>query len=148
MTLLQQKVTEPDLIDLPDWQVAEILNQPDTSLPAITQWNTTRIGFGEVMHILGAEGGAAFLNSLEQIGQNYAPIKWAMRILERGVFDISNETARQQIMASTQPPLNLLTPQQADDILSISRNLRHPSWAEYHNIEVTARTVGLARGGI
>jgi hypothetical protein len=147
MTLLQQKITESDLIDLPEWKVAEILNSPDTTLPAITQWNTTRIGYGEILRILGAEGGAAFLNSLEQIGQNYTPIKWAMRILERGVFDISNEIARQQIIASTQPPLNLLTSQQAEDILSISRTQRHPSWAEYHNIEVTARTVGLARGG-
>jgi hypothetical protein len=147
MTPLQQKITESDLIDLPDWKVAEILNSPDVSLPAITQWNTTSIGFGDIMTILGAEEGAIFLDSLENLGQTYSRIKYAMKILEQGIFDISNEIARQQIIIVTQPPLSLLTSKQAEDILSTSRSQKHPSWAEYHNIEVTARTVGLAKGG-
>jgi hypothetical protein len=147
MTLLQQKATEPNLIDLPEWKVAEILNSPDTSLPIITQWNTTSIGFGDILTILGVEEGANFLDSLENLGQTYPPMKYAMQILEHSLFDVSNEIARQQIIAITQPPLNLLTLQQAEDILSISRVERHPSWAEYYNIEVTARTVGLAKGG-
>lgn len=28
---LQEKVLEPELIDLPDWKVAELLNSPDIS---------------------------------------------------------------------------------------------------------------------
>jgi len=145
---LKTRIEQPDLIDLPDWQVANILNSPDTSLPVIVEYRKTSIGYGGVLELLGANEGAAFLNSLELLGQNIPSIKWAMRIIDRGALDISSSMTRAQLQAAIGPPLNLLTQSQVDAIISVSKRERHPSWAEYHQIEVTARTVGLVRGAI
>lgn len=41
---LNDKVTAPDLVDLPDWQVANILNTPDLSLPAVMTLERTFVG--------------------------------------------------------------------------------------------------------
>jgi hypothetical protein len=42
----------------------------------------------------------------------------------------------------------VITAAQADAVKRLGEIRRQPSWAEHNNIEVTARTVGLARGGI
>ena len=146
--ILKDRVEQSDLINLPDWQVAEILNRPDSTLDPITEWRKTSIGYGAILEVLGPNAGAAFLDALETLAETLPQIKWALRIIDRGVLDLSSATARAQVQAAISPPLNLLTQAQVDALFSLSRRERYPSWAEYHQIEVTARTVGLARGAI
>lgn len=55
---LAAKIIAPPLADLPDWRVAEILNAPDPSHPAIVTLEQTLFGPAGIMAILGPERGA------------------------------------------------------------------------------------------
>ena len=143
---LEQKVLDQALINLPDWQVAEILTNPDPNLPAIVEWKSTQIGIGSVMLALGPAAGADFLDSLENMAQQNNTIKWALKVLENSNLDLGEAEVRQQILALSQNPTNILTETQVEQLFSLSRRTRYPSWAEFNNIHVDARAVGLARG--
>jgi hypothetical protein len=140
---LIQRISQQDVVALPDWRVAEILNSPDTTLPIITEWKKTELGFGSVLSALGINEGSDVLDNLFSIPQ----MKWAFKVLEQGNLDISLSVTRQQIQQLSDPPLNLLTSEQVDSILNLSKSERFPSWSEYHNIYVDARIIGIARGG-
>jgi len=146
--ILKDRVEQQDLIDLPDWQVSEILNSPDTSLPIIIEYKETSIGYGSILEVLGAEEGAEFLDSLENLSTTVPIIKWAMQIIDKSLLDLSSSITRTQLQTIVDPPLNLLTQSQVDAIIALSKRERYPSWAEYNQIEVTAKAVGLARGGV
>jgi len=145
---LQEKVLESELIDLPDWKVAELLNSPDISLPIIIEWEKTNIGFGLILLTLGLNEGVTFLDQLSSLSSNNSSIKWLLKIVELESLDLSNSVIREQIIGLSQPQINILTNEQLEKLLSISKRSRHPSWSEYNNIVVNSRTVGLARGAI
>jgi len=145
---LQEKVLESELIDLPDWKVAELLNSPDISLPIIIEWEKTNIGFGIILLTLGLNEGVTFLDQLSSLSSNNSSIKWLLKIMELESLDLSNSVIREQIIGLSQPQINILTNEQLEKLLSISKRSRHPSWSEYNNIVVNSRTVGLARGAI
>lgn len=145
---LQEKVLESELIDLPDWKVAELLNSPDISLPIIIEWEKTNIGFGLILLTLGLNEGVTFLDQLSSLSSNNSSIKWLLKIVELESLDLSNSVIREQIIGLSQPQINILTNEQLEKLLSTSKRSRHPSWSEYNNIVVNSRTVGLARGAI
>jgi hypothetical protein len=148
MSTLAERVQQADVVGLPDWRVAEILNAPDESLPVVVEYQKTSIGYGTILDLFGAEDGAALLESLESASESVPLIKWAMRVLDKGWLDVSSAVTRQQIESLANPPLELLTSAQVETLLDFARTERHPSWAEHSQVEVTARSVGLARGGI
>jgi hypothetical protein len=45
-------------------------------------------------------------------------------------------------------PAGIITTAQANQLKALGEKRHFPSWAEHNEIEVTARTVGLARGAI
>lgn len=145
---LEERLQEDDVIDLPDWAAAKKLNDPDESLPLITEWQKTQTGLDGILEALGPDEGTAFLEALETGSSSNTLMKWALRIIERGVLDLSLESVRNRIVSITQPPFEILTLTQAEQLFALSKTERYPSWAEYYQIEVTPRTVGLARGGI
>lgn len=145
---LKERLQEDDVKDLPDWAAANKLNQPDVSLPLIVEWQKTTTGLDGILEALGPDVGSAFLEALEIASSSNAMMKWALRIIERGVLDLSLQSVREQILAITQPPFEILTVLQAEQLFALSKKERYPSWAEYNKIDVNPRTVGLARGGI
>jgi len=142
--LLLERVAQQDLANLPEWQVADILNAPDTSLPVIVSWEKTSIGPGAIMAVLGAVEGASILDTLAS--STNPVIRWGMKIIEAGSFDLSLPTSRAQVEELARA--NIITEGQKDLLFSLSKRERYPSWAEHNNISVDAQSVGLARGGI
>lgn len=59
------------------------------------------IGIGTILAVMAPNGGA-FLDSLEAIGASDANIKWLLKLIERGAFDIGMPASRQQMLAYAQ----------------------------------------------
>ena len=76
MPTLAEKVQETALASLPDWRVAELLNQPDEDLPEIVELVPRMIGPGTIMNELGATTGAAALDALEALAAQVPHVKW------------------------------------------------------------------------
>lgn len=86
-------------------------NRNDTAIAAILSVGRTRpvpteIGIGTVLAKLGA-GGGAFLDALEQIGQQDANVKWSMVLIRDGRFriDMTESRAAMQALANQVPDL-------------------------------------------
>ena len=96
LTLIEQKEqAETDFAELvkerKDLQIQEALNK-NRKAP-----KQTYSGYGHVMEVLGDEAGAQLLDTLEQLGANSSPIKWAFRLLERGVLDLGSSETRKAL---------------------------------------------------
>jgi hypothetical protein len=141
--MLVAKVAETHLRDLPDWQVAQVLNAPDATLPVIVDKVTTLIGPDSIMQCLGNQAGALLLDALESAVDN-KQVKWFLATLRSKQVDISSDSAR--AMVETIAELGIITAQQVVAIKALGESMRYPSWAQHYNVEVTARTVGIARG--
>lgn len=141
---LQERLQLADVAALPDWDAARVLNEPDPTLPIIVSWQETKIDPGTVMDLLGATAGASILNSLEQIALTNPVVKWGMRILQTRGLNMALETTRQQMQSFVD--IELITAAQRDLLYGLSKRERYPSWAEANNVNVNARSVGLARG--
>ena len=141
---LAVRVAQPDLTGLPDWRVAEILTTPDDSLPPVVTLAETIVGPAQVMSALGGAAGAISLDSLEAMAGQSSRIRWAMHLIKGNGINVAEPEVMQTIgeLASD----GLLTTQQAAQLLALAERRRSVSWAEHYGIEVTARTVGLARG--
>lgn len=144
--LLSDEIKKPQYQDLTDWQVSFLLHKPDPTLPVITEIVSKMAGPGVIMETIGAEEGAALLDSLVVLSQVSSPVKWAMKlIVDKDGIDVASVTFRQQLDTLVQ--MGKITASNAAKIKALAEVTRHPSWAEYNQVEVTPRTVGLARGG-
>lgn len=92
----------------------EILSRPDCAdalarrdcgeLAALLSVGRTKvvdlnIGYGTVLEVLGAESGAAFLDSLTTLAATSSPVKWALKLLDRGELNIGAAATRGQLDA-------------------------------------------------
>ena len=92
----------------------EILSRPDCAdalaardcgaLAAILSAGRTKvidysIGYGTVLEVLGAEAGAAFLDGLTTLAATSSPVKWALKLLDRGELNIGAAATQQQLDA-------------------------------------------------
>lgn len=90
----------------------EILSRPDCAaalavrdcgaLAAILSVGRTKlvernIGYGTVLDTLGADAGAAFLDGLTALAANSSPVKWALKLLDRGELNIGAAATQQQL---------------------------------------------------
>lgn len=57
------------------------------------------IGYGSVMEALGATAGGSLLNTLEALAVSTPSLKWAMKLLDRGMLDMGNPETRAQVSA-------------------------------------------------
>jgi len=57
------------------------------------------IGYGTVLEVLGAEAGAAFLDGLTALAATSSPVKWALKLLDRGELNIGAAATRGQLDA-------------------------------------------------
>jgi hypothetical protein len=148
MSLLSDKVAESQFTGLPEWQVANLLNQPDNSLPVIVSWSETRLGIADVANAMGIDRATIALETLSTLAATQAAIKWSMKVLGDKDLNLAYSSTRDFIGFLTQEPISLLTAEEANAILALSKKERYPSWAEYNNVAVDARAVSLARGGV
>lgn len=92
----------------------EILSRPDCAdalairdcgaLATILSTGRTKlierdIGYGTVMDTLGADNGAAFLDGLTALSANSSPVKWALKLLDRGELNIGAPATQTQLDA-------------------------------------------------
>ncbi len=57
------------------------------------------IGYGTVLEVLGAEAGSAFLDGLTALAASSSPVKWALKLLDRGELNIGAAATQQQLDA-------------------------------------------------
>lgn len=57
------------------------------------------VGYGTVMDTLGADNGAAFLDGLTALSANSSPVKWALKLLDRGELNIGAPATQAQLDA-------------------------------------------------
>ena len=147
MTTLLQRIQENDLASLSEWEVAERLNTPDPNLPL----KESTIRNADVMAVLIANNLWANIldkasNSQDAHYQLCINIRDSVTVRDY-TFDLNNPLIKTSFEAMlTQAVSSGLIPQNVATLLG-SMGYRYQSWAEYNNIEVTARTVGIARGG-
>ena len=56
----------------------------------------TPIGIGTVLAVMAPAGGD-FLNALESIGAADSNVKWALKMIEQGTFDVGHQVTRAQL---------------------------------------------------
>jgi len=78
-----------------DVAIAQVLSVGRTRL------KSTPIGIGTILAVMALNGGA-FLDSLEAMGASDPNIKWLLKLIERGAFDIGMPASRQQMTAYAQ----------------------------------------------
>ena len=144
MTTLASRLLQDDVSSLPDWAAADALNAPDATLPAVVSWERTALGIGGIMDALGPQDGAALLDKVQALASGNPVLRWGFRALESSGLNLSFASTRAQFNELT--TAGVLTAAQRDALFALSRRERYPSWAEFYNIKVDARAVGLARG--
>ena len=61
-----------------------------------TKIATAPIGVGTVLAVMAPIGGD-FLNTLETLGSTDANVKWALKMIEQGTFDVGHPVTRAQL---------------------------------------------------
>lgn len=148
MTTLSDKVGEFPA-DTPDWQIANALNTKDAALPTVycdvvtTDAREVLLATGEWSALVIAAGSEATPTLLR-----------GACIVARDTLTLTQtiRTSNQSIRGAVEVALNGLVlggviAQSTKDAVS-ALMIANQSWAEANNVEVTPRTVGLARGAI
>jgi len=147
MTTLQDRINQSDLVNLSDWQIANILNEPDPALPLKRQPVNTLdsqvilLRSGDWPRIILASDNVSLSDDIRGLAITLRDTIRQAPTIEAQKLEIY--TAVSQILDAL-VLIGLITNQSKIDLLALAE--RTQSWAEYNQIEVTARTVGLARG--
>ena len=161
-SVLADRIAQPDLAGLPDWQVADILTSPDQSLPTVSLVFSCR-AIAEPAVLSGELAMLRIVASLGHIPADVSPTEQALPIPTQGLVAIGTmldavdrdlrvdpnapgAAAQVSAMLGALEEMRLLLP--ATKTAVLAGTVRLQSWAEANEIEVTARTVGLARGGV
>jgi hypothetical protein len=161
-SVLADRIAQPDLAGLPEWKVAEILNAPDESLPKVpVVFSCRAIAEPAVL-----SGELAMLRIVAKLGhipadvtldeqnfivptQGLVAIGTMLDAVDRDLrVDPSAPGAAAQVSAMLDALEGMGLLSQATKTAVLAGTARLQSWAEANGVTVTARTVGLARGGI
>jgi hypothetical protein len=97
MTLRDEILSRPDcakaLADRDCGALAAILSEGRTKLIE------RDIGYGTVLDTLGADAGAAFLDGLQALSASSSPVKWALKLLDRGELNVGAHATQAQLDA-------------------------------------------------
>ena len=149
MTTLTEKVAEFSAT-IPDWQVADSLNQPDSetygyawiSLPC-QLIRDALLASREWLVIKHAPGNSSLSQNVRDAAETFIDT-----VTLQVNVDLPNANYRQVVMdtVTTLITAGLLSQETVDTVL-LGHGRRPLSWAETNGIPVDARAVGLARGG-
>lgn len=137
--------------DDPDWQVADALNAPDASLPT----KAVDVSVSDARAVLmtsGSWGGivmaASDATKTAQVQELCITVRDAMTDLTRLYMSVPATNASVTGMMDGLLAASLITQATHDALLALSR--APSSWADVNNggVPVTARDVGIARGGV
>jgi hypothetical protein len=159
---LAARIAQPDLAGLTEWQVAEILNAPDDSLPKVPVIFSCR-SIAEPAVLSGELAMLRIVAKLGHIPADVSPTEQVLSVPTQGLVAIGTmldavdrdlrvdpnapgAAAQVSAMLGALEGMGLLSP--ATKTAVLAGTVKMQSWAEYNQIEVTARSVGLARGGI
>ena len=97
MTLREEILSRPDCADA-------LARRDCGELAALLSVGRTKvidysIGYGTVLEVLGAEAGSAFLDGLTALAATSSPVKWALKLLDRGELNIGSAATRRQLDA-------------------------------------------------
>ena len=159
MTISQtliDKVAEAQFQGMPDWQVADVLNAPDNSLPKVRQDikpQDLRLAVFYALPKIRRMAHQTYLDSADPSVRALAEVcnlaMEAVSIETREIIFTSDPETYDQIQTLSQVLLDagLISINQRNAVLALTE--RPVSWAEHNNLfPVTARDVGLARGGV
>lgn len=146
-SVLAERIAQPDLAALPEWQVADALNAPDPAFPVVRQVVSTR----DAQEILLASGEWAKIEITSLSNEVPVSLRSACIILRDTIRQ--SETIRadnpkiygaiSQVLAGL-VQAEFLSADTGAALMALTE--RQQSWAEVNGVEVTARSVGLARG--
>ena len=148
LALLATRVSQPDLQGLPEWMVANLLNVPDVLLPKVKQKVATGVA-QQLLLTTGEWAKAVVAAENETLPEETRSAAILMRdTIRRSYIEADDPEAYEAVslVLTKMVQVGLLSAATKDRLLALAD--RHPSWAEANNIPVTARTVGLARGGV
>ena len=94
LTADEMAAIEPHLESRNDGAIAALL-------PAAVNVVPTPIGVGTILAVMAPSGGD-FLNGLEGMAASDANVKWSLKLIERGEFDIGHPVTRLQLSAFAQ----------------------------------------------
>jgi hypothetical protein len=148
---LAQKLSEPQFDGLPDWQVAEMLNAPDTAhgtrrmevSPLIARRALQRRG--EWVPLLHARTNTTLPDVIRTIASEIVEV---LSPAETAAIDMTDDVVFARVSAGLGALVanDILTAAARDTLMALA--VCPCSWAEAHGTAVDARAVGLARGGI
>jgi len=97
MTLHDEILSRPDCADaLARRDCGELAALLSVGRTKVIDYN---IGYGTVLEVLGAEAGSAFLDGLTALAATSSPVKWALKLLDRGELNIGAAATRGQLDA-------------------------------------------------
>lgn len=97
MTLRDEILSRPDCADaLARRDCGELAALLSVGRTKVVDLN---IGYGTVLEVLGAEAGSAFLDGLTALAANSSPVKWALKLLDRGELNIGAAATQSQLDA-------------------------------------------------
>ena len=158
--LLAARIAQDDLKDLPEWQVAQILNAPDPALPYVPTVFSCR-AISAPAAISGELGMLRVIQRKGEIPADISPTGQAVPISTIGLAAIESllgAVEEDRIVdpntpGSSQKVLEMLSAVQQIGLLSeetinliLAGTVRQQSWAEANQIEVTALSVSQAKG--
>ena len=148
--ILIDKVAESQFFGVPDWAVADALNAVDVTLSMVK----TDVSTNDAKEILLANGDWPKITIAAEDVAIPSSLRGACIVLRDTILHTTLVRASQasidtQIVAVLGGLLAVGIISQASHDALLALTNRHVSWAEHHNLyPVTARDVGLARGGI
>lgn len=149
LALLAARVSQPDLQGLPEWMAANLLNVPDVSLPKVKQKVATGVA-QQLLLTTGEWAKAVVAADNETLPEETRAAAILMRdtIRQSSYIETDDPEAYEAVslVLTKMVQVGLLSATTKDRLLALAD--RHPSWAEANGVQVTARTVGLARGGV
>lgn len=97
MTLREEILSRPDCADA-------LARRDCGELAALLSVGRTKvidysIGYGTVLEVLGAEAGSVFLDGLTALAATSSPVKWALKLLDRGELNIGSPATQAQLDA-------------------------------------------------
>lgn len=130
LTADEMAAIEPHLESRNDGAIAALL-------PAAVNVVPTPIGVGTILAVMAPSGGD-FLNGLEGMAASDANVKWSLKLIERGEFDIGHPVTRLQLSAFAQANPALAT--------AISALLAVAERAEPVSINAVSDALNIAEG--
>lgn len=147
---LAARLAEADVAALPDWAAADRLNAPDPALPK----RRVAVATSAARGVLLATGEWSAIVMTAEPGSGAPPAVRGLCILVRDTLTLTEALEMQipQRYAATLQALDglvaagLIASETRAALLALAEAPQ--SWAEHAGVEVTPRSVGLARGGV